>query len=386
MSDETPSAVPATAMIGTMPAESVPLQVAPQFRNGRLAETRSLTLPVGFKASGVDAGLTSPRFMAIGPNGTIFVTGMNGGQVYALPDSNADGAADKIEVWAEGLRQPNGLAFHDGYLYVGETHQIVRFKIGSDGTRQGDSETVISDLPTGSGHWTRTVGFDADGKLFISVGSSCNVCEETDERRAAISVYNADGTNGRVYMRGLRNAVGLVWRPGTTELWATNNGRDQLGDDKPFETVYQVRDGGNAGWPSCHPQPDGLMTDPEFGKPDSCQAIDAPAVTIQAHSAPLGLRFYDGNSFPEAIQGDLFVALHGSWNRSTPVGYKVIRVPFANGTAGQPEDFATGWMASEGDRGSVWGRPIDVLVLPDGSMLISDDDGGAIFRIAYSGH
>ncbi len=376
-----PTAPASPAVLGAR--ASVTLDVAPQFRSGRLAEPHTLTLPAGFKANVFAAGLSGSRFMAIGPGGTIFVTGMTGGQVYALPDRNGDGIADEIQVWADGLRQPHGLAFHDDYLYVGETNRVVRFRVGPDGARQGDPEPVIPELPSGGGHRTRTVGFDPDGKLFVAVGSSCNVCEENDQRRAAISVYNADGSGGRVFMRGLRNAVGFVWRPGAAELWATNNGRDQLGDDVPFETVYRVRDGSNAGWPNCYPAPGGMLPDPQFGQPDVCQTVDAPAATFQAHSAPLGLRFYDGNSFPEAVRGDLFVALHGSWNRSVPVGYKVIRIPFAGGNPGQAEDFATGWMASAGDRGSVWGRPVDVLVAPDGALLVSDDDGGVIYRITY---
>jgi glucose/arabinose dehydrogenase len=272
----------------------VTLDVDPRFRSGRLAKPRKLTLPAGFRANVFAAGLTSPRFMAIGPSGTIFATGITGGQVYALPDRDGDGVADEVQVWADGLRQPHGLAFHEDHLYVGETNRVVRFRVGPNGAREGGPEPVIPELPSGSGHRTRTVGFGPDGKLFVAVGSSCNVCEEGDERRAAISVYNADGSDGRVLMRGLRNAVGFVWRPGTDELWATNNGRDQLGDDLPFETVYRVRDGGNAGWPSCYPAPDGLRPDPQFGRPDSCEMVDAPAVTFQAHSAPLGLRFYDG--------------------------------------------------------------------------------------------
>jgi glucose/arabinose dehydrogenase len=362
----------------------VTLDVAPQFRSGRLAEPRALTLPAGFTANVFAAGLSSPRFMALGPAGAVFATGMSGGQVYALPDRNGDGVADEVQVWADGLGQPHGLAFRDGYLYVGETNRVVRFRVGPDGARQGGPEPVVPELPSGSGHRTRTVGFGPDGKLFVSVGSSCNVCAEGDPRRAALSVYDADGSNGRVFMRGLRNAVGFVWRPGTDELWATNNGRDQLGDDVPFETVYRVRDGGDAGWPRCNPAPGGLQPDPQFGRPEGCQGIDPPAATFQAHSAPLGLRFYDGNGFPGALRGDLFVALHGSWNRSVPVGYKLIRIPFDGGTPGQPEDFATGWMADEGNRGSVWGRPVDVLVAPDGALLVSDDDGGAVYRIAYA--
>lgn len=386
--DASPSTGPASpvaeepAALGVL--TPVTLDVAPQFRNGPLAEPRTLNLPAGFTASVFAAGLNNPRFMAIGPGGTIFVTGMAGGQIYALPDPNSDGIADEVQVWAEGLRQPNGLAFHEGFLYVGETHQVVRFQVGPDGARQGGPEPVIPELPTGGGHWTRTVGFDADGRLFVAVSSSCNVCEESDERRAAISIYNADGSGGRVFMRGLRNAVGFVWRPGTSELWATNNGRDMLGDDVPFETVYRVRAGGNAGWPNCYPAPGGLLPDPQFGQPDICQTADPPAVTIQAHSAPLGLRFYDGSSFPEAVRGDLFVALHGSWNRSEPVGYKVIRIPFDGDSPAEAEDFVTGWMGREGDRSSMWGRPVDVLVAPDGALLVSDDHSGAIYRITYS--
>lgn len=359
----------------------VTLEVAPQFQIDQLTETRTLTLPAGFQANVFAAGLVSARFMTIGPEDTIYVTGMESGQIYALPDRNRDGVADEVQVWAEGLNQPHGIAFHESYLYVGETNRIVRFQVSPSGVRQGGPEPVISDLPSGSGHWTRTVGFGPDGRLFVAVGSSCNACEENDERRAAISAYNADGSGGRVFMSGLRNPVGFVWHPDTGEMWATNNGRDQLGDDVPFETVYKVRDGGNAGWPYCYPSPDGLLPDPQFGAPDSCQTVDAPAVTYQAHSAPLGLRFYDGENFPEAMHGDLFVALHGSWNRSVPVGYKVIRIPFSGGMPGQAEDFVTGWMASEGERGSVWGRPVDVLVAPDGALLISDDEGGVIYRV-----
>jgi glucose/arabinose dehydrogenase len=309
---------------------------------------------------------------------------MSAGKIIALPDRDRDGVADEIATWAEGLSSPHGLAFKDGYLYVAETTRVVRFKHGPAGERQGAPEVVVPDLPGSGGHRTRTIGFGADGKLYLAVGSSCNVCEEADQRRAAISIYNPDGSGGRIFMAGLRNAVGFVWRPGTSELWASNNGRDNLGDDVPPEGVWRVRDGGNAGWPNCYVGPNGrdLLPDPQYGKPDVCRSADQPATTFQAHTAPLGLRFYDGGSFPEGLRGDLFVALHGSWNRSVPVGYKVVRIPFANGQPGQAEDFATGWMADAGNRGSVWGRPVDLLVAPDGALLVSDDDGGAIYRIA----
>lgn len=381
LSTATVESAPPTGLDGRTP---VTITVDPKFQVGNMAEPHTLTMPTGFQANVFAAGLVSPRFMAIGPENIIYVTGMDSGKIYALPDRNADGVADEVETWAENLIQPHGIAFHDNYLYVGETNRIVRFKVSTNGAREGEPEPVITDLPSNGGHWTRTVGFDADGRLFIAVGSSCNACEENDERRAAISVYNADGSDGSVFMSGLRNAVGFVWQPSTGEMWATNNGRDQLGDDIPFETVYKVREGGNAGWPFCYPAPDGLLPDPQFGIPDFCQTVDAPAVTFQAHSAPLGLRFYDGDNFSEEMRGDLFVALHGSWNRSVPVGYRIIRIPFSGDTAGQAEDFVTGWMAIEGDRGSIWGRPVDILFAPDGAMLISDDSGGVIYRITYS--
>ncbi|HEY3107702.1 MAG TPA: PQQ-dependent sugar dehydrogenase [Chloroflexota bacterium] len=362
----------------------MPLAVPAQMRTGRLQTPHQLNLPPGFSANVYAAGLPGARFMALGPGGTVYLSQISAGTIIALPDRNRDGVADEVVTWAEGLSVPHGLAFRDGYLYVAEAARVVRFKVGPVGERQGGPEVVVPDLPASGGHRTRTIGFDADGRLYVAVGSSCNVCEEADQRRAAISLYNGDGTGGRVLMRGLRNAVGFVWRPGTAELWATNNGRDNLGDDLPPEGIWRVREGASAGWPTCYLGPGGreLLPDPQFGKPDGCRAADPPAISFQAHTAPLGLRFYDGRAFPETLRGDLFVALHGSWNRSTPVGYKVIRIPFPNGQPGQPEDFATGWMAEQGNRGSVWGRPVDLLVAPDGALLVSDDDGGAIYRIA----
>jgi glucose/arabinose dehydrogenase len=214
--------------------------------------------------------------------------------------------------------------------------------------------------------------------LFVSVGSSCNVCDEDDDRRAAIMHYEPDGRNGRVYAKGLRNAVGITIRPGTDELWATNNGRDFLGDDLPPETIYLVQDGEDYGWPRCH---SGRIVDPDFGYPNACQGVAVPAVEMQAHSAPLGLEFYSGDQFPQEYHGDLFVAFHGSWNRSQPVGYKIVRIPMQGDTYGPVEDFAVGWLAD----GSSWGRPVDIITGPDGSLFVSDDSGGRIYRIFFNG-
>jgi glucose/arabinose dehydrogenase len=238
---------------------------------------------------------------------------------------------------------------------------------------------IVDGLPSG-GHNTRTVLFSPDwATLFVSVGSSCNVCVEEDERRAAIVRYDPDGSGGAVYARGLRNAVGITFRPGTAELWATNNGRDWLGDDQPPETVYNLWEGDDAGWPYCH---SGRIVDPDYGSPSACDGIVTPAVEMQAHSAPLGLTFYTGQQFPEEYRGDLFVAFHGSWNRTVPTGYKIVRISMRDGSPGPVQDFAAGWLRADG---SNWGRPVDVLTASDGSLFVSDDSGGFIYRIFYAG-
>jgi glucose/arabinose dehydrogenase len=358
---------------------SVTLGVPAPFATGRLAVPRQVTLPPGFTASVFAAGVRGARGMAIGPNGDLYVTGLGPGVVYRLPDRNRDGVADAVETWADTLSMPHGIAARDGYLFVAETNRVIRFPIGSDGERAGEAEVVLDGLPFGEGHFTRTIAFGPDGRLYLSIGSSCNACLERDERRAAISVFDANG--GRVAARGLRNAVGLAFRPGADELWVTNNGRDLLGDDLPPDTLYLIRDGLDAGWPRCLPTG---QSDPELGAGASCGAIDPPRASFPAHSAPLGLRFYDGALFPPTYRDSLFVALHGSWNRSSPIGYALWRVPMTGLQAGTPEPFMGGFLPGSGRRADVWARPVDLVVAPDGALLVSDDDGGAIFRIGYA--
>jgi len=340
---------------------------------------KSIQLPPGFAISLYADGLDGPRMMALGPDGQVYVAERGRGRILRLPDADQDGRADQIEVLVEGMDAPSSLAFYqDGSLYVGETTRVVRFPALDDQDSFGELQLVIGNLP-GGGHNTRTVLFSPDyADLFVSIGSSCNICEEDDPRRAAIMRYNPDGSGEKVYADGLRNAVGITFRPGTEELWATNNGRDFLGDDLPPETVYLIEDGKHFGWPYCH---SGRIVDPDLGSPSSCQGIEAPMVEMQAHSAPLGLEFYSGAAFPAEYQGDLFVALHGSWNRSQPVGYKIVRIPIEGDTIGAVEDFAAGWL----ENGGSWGRPVDVLTAADGSLLVSDDAGGRIFRIYYAG-
>lgn len=317
--------------------------------------------------------------MSVGPDGQLYVAERGAGRVVCLPDRDGDGVADGVEVVADGLSRPSSIAFYqDGSLYVGEPTRIVRL---SDPDAQGvfqRREVIIDGLPSG-GHNTRTVLFSPDwSTLFVSIGSSCNVCVEDDERRATIMRYNPDGSGGEVYARGLRNAVGIVFRPGTGELWATNNGRDWLGENLPPDTVHLVERGDDFGWPYCHA---GRIVDPDLGQAGACEGTKGAQVELQAHSAPLGLTFYTGEQFPQAYQGDLFVAYHGSWNRDVPTGYKVVWIPFEEGAPGSVYDFAVGWLLEGGDR---WGRPVDVATGADGSLFVSDDSGGRIYRIFYA--
>jgi glucose/arabinose dehydrogenase len=318
--------------------------------------------------------------MAVGPDNLLYVAERGAGRIIRLADDDGDGVADGVEVVADGLNQPSSIDFYrDGSLTVGETQRILQLRDSNGDGVFEEQGTLIDGLPSG-GHSTRTVLFSPDwAHLFVSVGSSCNVCFEEDERRATIMRYKPDGSEGEVYAEGLRNAVGITFRPGTEELWATNNGRDWLGDDQPPETVYVVDQGDDAGWPRCH---SGRIIDPDYGQPGACEGVDDPVIEMQAHSAPLGLTFYTGEQFPEEYRGDLFIAFHGSWNRTEPTGYKVVRAPLEDGEPGPVQDFASGWLSRDG---SQWGRPVDVVTGPDGSLLISDDGRGFIYRVFYAG-
>ena len=343
-----------------------------------MAQTEKVQLPPGFRFEVFASDLGMARFMAFDDQGHLYVSTPRSGKVVVLPDRDGDGRADEAVPFAEGLDRPHGIAFRDGWAYVAENGRVLRFQ-DRDGDLKADvQEVVVPDLPRGGGHWTRTLGFGADGKLYVSAGSSCNVCVEDDPRRAAILQFNPDGTEGRIYAQGIRNAVGFVFHPQTKEIWATENGRDWLGDDAPPDEVLIVRDGGHYGWPYCHGQ---KVPDPEFSLPGFCEETIPPTLGLQAHSAPLGLTFYTGSQFPEEYRGDLFIAYHGSWNRSVPTGYKVVRVRMKDGEPLSVEDFLTGFLVGR----NVWGRPVDLVVTKDGSLLVSDDFSGRIYRIFYEG-
>src|SRR6266567_2952051 len=339
---------------------------------GQARSDDALRAPPGFKIAMFAENLQGVRFMTLGPGNAIYASQPGPGLIVKLTDANHDGVADSVVTVASGLSGPFGIAFRGDTMYVAEVRDVKRFAPGG-----AAPVTIVPNVPDG-GHSTRTILFGPDGKLYLAVGSSCNLCDESDSLRAAVSQFNADGSGGRIFARGLRNTVGLAFNPTTGELWGGNNDRDNLGDDLPPEHVNIIKDGRDYGWPKCYLPG---KPNPEYGSA-SCSSVEPPAITIQAHSAPLGLAFYTGTAFPREYRGDAFVTLHGSWDRSIPTGAKVVRVQVDSGgrRAVGVDDFISGWQRPDGSR---WGRPVGLLVLPDGSLLVSDDMGGKIWRITY---
>ncbi len=316
--------------------------------------------------------------MAFDDQGILFVSQHRVGRVVALPDRDDDGQADKTTVILEGRETPHGLAFvqldSGYYLYIAEETQVVRLKRRAKPFEYGPPETIIDDIPDG-GHTTRTIKIK-DGHLYLSVGSSCNVCREGNPIRAAVSRYDLDGKNGEVFASGLRNSVGIEFSPYSGKLWGVNNGRDMLGDDHPREELNIIDKGKHYGWPYCY---EDRIPDPEFGRLMDCNKTQIPAHTFTAHMAPLGLAFYQKGSLPAKYNNSLFIAFHGSWNRSVPAGYKVVRLKLdANGTPLEHEDFITGWLRKDD---SVDGRPVDLEQAPNGDLYLTDDYLGAVYLI-----
>lgn len=347
----------------------------------------ALKLPPGFSIEVWAGDVPNARAMALGDKGTLFVASRSAGKVYALRDRNGDGKPDKVAVLAEGLNMPSGVAFHDGSLYVAEIQKIWKLPaIEQHLDAPPKPLKVRDDLPDKSHHGWRFIAFGPDGKLYVAIGAPCNVCELDTFTRdgkslqfGSITRMDADGRNWEVVARGVRNSVGFDWDPATKKLWFGENGRDMLGDDTPdCELNVLDKPGEDFGFPYCHA---GTVTDPEFGKLGSCAAAKAPAALLGPHVAPLGLRFYTGTMFPPDYHGNVFVALHGSWNRSQKNGYRVQRLRVEGGKVVAQEPFVEGWLQGQ----DVSGRPADVLQLPDGSLLISDDQAGKIWRVTYKG-
>ncbi len=341
-----------------------------------------LHLPVGFKISVFASGLDDPRTMLLAPNGDVIVAQPSAGSVVVLRDTNRDGAADQKSTLVSGLDEPFGLAFNGSWLYIGNVDSVVRVPYTAGQTTSSAKPQRLATLPSG-GHSTRGVLFNRNGtKMYVSVGSQSNVSSGEDPRRAAILEMNPDGSGERIFASGLRNPIGMAWEPATGALWTVINERDGLGDDLVPDYATDVRDGGFYGWPYAYlgpheePRRKGERT-------DLVQKTIAPAVLIQAHSAPIGMAFYNGTMFPPQYRGAAFVALHGSWNRTLRTGYKIISIPFKNGRpSGGYDDFVTGWSQDPSSR-RVWGRPACLLVLGDGSLLLTDDGNGKIYRVTY---
>ncbi len=332
----------------------------------------------GFSAT-VFATVPGARFMIVGPDGAVYVSQPGANQITRLVDANNDGVAESHNIAVAGLNLPQGMAFHDGWLYIANTNGVVRVRLDQSGTATAHAEQVNRYSGDG-GHSTRTMVFGPDNKMYVAIGSSCNLCVESDSDRATVMQYDENGTNGRVFARGLRNVVGLAFEPVRHELWATQNERDELPpshEDLPPDEINILHAGGDYGWPYCYGD---RIPNPEYHNAARCAATIVPALAIQAHSAPLGITFLQSaTKLPAEYRGDALVALHGSWNRNVPTGAKVVRVRVQNGKPVSYEDFVTGWQDASGSR---WGRPVDVLVLGDGSVLVSDDASGEIIRIA----
>ena len=363
------SAVPAAGQTAAQPAQPAAPAVPAQ-----------LTVPAGFTVTVFASDVTNGRLMAVSPDGVLFVARQSKGDVVALPDRDRDGKADSVDVVLGGLTRPHSVAFNGGYLYVATNPAVLRVKY-ANGRIDGTPEKVV-DLPVSTTpHWTRTMGFGKDGKIYVAIGSSCNLCEDEDPRRATIMVYDADGGGGRPYARGLRNAIGFDWDPRTGVLWADDMGEDGHGEEKPPDEINRIEDGKHYGWPYFidNNVPNANLT----AAKGSLKAADAtpPAFALQPHLSPIDLRFYTGDRFPAEYRGAMFVALHGSspTARKERIGYKVVHVVFKDGKPTGVEDFVTGWLKD----GQVLGRPAGLATGADGALYISDDNKGFVYRVSY---
>ncbi|HEX8464947.1 MAG TPA: PQQ-dependent sugar dehydrogenase [Abditibacterium sp.] len=353
-----------------------------------------LTVPRGFEISVFADNLDRPRRLTFAPGASagrydVFVAEPFANRVSVLRVQNSQ--VRSKSVFTSALNQPYGLAFGAGSFYVANTDSVVRFPFKTGSVKATSAPQKIADLTEGgyNQHWTRNLLFSRDQKkLFVTVGSSCNTCEEDDPQRAAVSVMNPDGSGKKLFATGLRNPVGLAWKPDSNDLYTVVNERDNLGDDVPPDYLTSVKAGAFYGWPYAYTDINRqIFLDPNFGAkaPQMAKKTVAPDVPVQAHSAALGVAFYPtkGGNFPANYSGDAFLAFHGSWNRSAKTGYKIVRVDFQNGQPRTVSDFVTGYLTGNGN---AWGRPVDVQIAPDGSLLFSDDDGRKIWRVAYKGN
>ncbi len=338
----------------------------------------SFNLPSGFSMT-TYAEVDNARSLALSPSGIVFVGNREEDKVYAIQDLDGDGKAEKKYTLASGLKMPNGVAYKDGDLYVAEISRILKFKDIEQNLDNPTYEIIYDKYPTDRHHGWKYIAFGPDGKLYVPVGAPCNICE-SDEIYASITRMNPDGSNVEIVAGGVRNTVGFDWNPATGNLWFTDNGRDMMGDNfPPCELNKLTEDKQHFGYPYCH---GGDIADPEFGDKRHCNEFVKPQFNFKAHTAPLGMHFYEGDMFPKEYQGDIFVAQHRSWNRSSKIGYRIMRMHMENNRVVKGEVFIDGWLDDASQ--DVTGRPVDVIELEDGSLLISDDYAGVVYRLTYS--
>lgn len=355
-----------------------------------------IKLPPGFKIDVYAEDVENARSMCLSPKGTLFVSTRDAGNVYALRDTNRDNRADHVFTLASNLNMPNGVAFRNGSLYVAEISRVLRYDeieayldilVMAKGRpvriAQPAPQVVYDAYPSDEHHGWKYIAFGPDGKLYVPVGAPCNICEPENPIYCSITRLDVTtpGAKPEIVQHGVRNTVGFTWHPVTKDLWFTDNGRDWMGDDlPPCELNHATADGQHFGYPYCH---GGTFADPQYGSKRNCSEFTAPAQNLGAHVAPLGIEFYSGNMFPKAYHNQPFIAEHGSWNRATKSGYRISLVRLdAQGRSLGYETFAEGWLQPEE---KVWGRPVDIELLPDGSMLVSDDFADVIYRIYYQG-
>src|SRR5437867_3685559 len=341
------------------------------------APLKQIKLPAGFEIAIFADNIRDARSMVLGPKGTVFVGTRGAGKVYALA-AQAEENARRVITVAEGLKSPNGVAFHNGALYVAEISRVLRYDDIEARLNSPPKPVIVSDsFPIERTHGWKFIAVGRDGLLSVPVGAPCNICEADPNRYAMISRMRRDGAGLEIFARGVRNTVGFDWHPVTKEFWFTDNGRDRMGDNTPPDELnHAPKPGLDFGYPYCHA---GDIADDQFGGKRACSDFAPPAQKLGPHVAALGMRFYTGSMFPSRYRNQIFIAEHGSWNRSTPIGYRITVVQLKNNQPESYEIFAEGWLQGS----QAWGRPVDVLVMPDGALLISDDYAGKIYRVSY---
>lgn len=346
---------------------------------------KQLQLPPGFQISVFARDLGNPRNLVVAPNGTVYVTRRKQGDVLALRDTNRDGRTDQKRTVASGLKFVNGITIHQNRLYFVTNTHLYAVDLLANGT-EGKLQTLIDDIPDAGQHPNRTIAFGPDKMLYLSVGSTCNACDEPNEEHATLLQVQPNGSKRNIYAKGLRNTIGFGWHPQTGELWGLDHGSDWRGNEQPPEELNLIKQGADYGWPFCwgDRRPDVYISAEPDGatKEQYCAKTESPVLTYTAHSAPLAFMFYTASQFPAEYRNDAFVTMRGSWNRNPPSGYKVVRIRYQNGKPVKFEDFVTGFLTKDGK--AQFGRPVGLATAPDGSLLFTDDTNGVIYRVSYT--